>query len=129
MSPLLYVALHNGPALVVVASDAELGHSILRRHTKLFVDLVLNGQTMAVPAKAPHDIASLHGPITRHDVFYRACNQMAVMRQTRRKRWPVIENEGLLALSFFQRLFEGVRFLPQIEDLVLHINKGKRAVF
>ena len=83
---------------------------------------------MAVPAKAAHYIAPFHGPITGHDVFYRARYQVPMMGQPRSEGWTVVKDERFLALGFFQRLFEGVGFLPQFKDVVLHTDKGEGAV-
>ena len=51
-----------------------------------------------------------------------------MMGQPRSEGWTVVKDERFLALGFFQRLFEGVGFLPQFKDVVLHTDKGEGAV-
>ena len=112
MPPLFDVALHDRSTLIVVTSNTKLGHSVLGGHTQLLIYLVLDGQTMTVPAKAAHDVTAFHGPITGHNVLNRARHQVSVMRQPRRKGWSVVKDERLFALGFFQRLFKSIGFLP-----------------
>jgi hypothetical protein len=96
------VTLHDGPALIVVACDTELLHGFLRRQPELLVDLVLDGQAVTVPAEAPQHVPALHGPVAGHDVFDGAGDDVAVVRQSGRKRRTVVENVGLLAAGIFQ---------------------------
>ncbi len=50
--PLVAVAGHDGAAVAVVRGDAHLHHLLRRRDAERLVDLVLHGQTVAVPAEA-----------------------------------------------------------------------------
>ena len=127
VTPLRDVTLHDFAALGVVAGDAELRDDLGRRDTELFVDLVFDRQTVAVPAEATQHIASLHRPVARHHVFQRRRHQMPVVRQTGRERRAVVEDVRLLVARVLERFAEQITVTPEIQNRVFHCHEIERA--
>ena len=125
-APLLLVAHHNGTALAVVLGDAHAHDVVLARDAELLVDLVLHGQAVAVPAKAPVHIVPARGGEPGHNVLHCACEQVAVVRQARGERRPVVEAERLLVLGQLQLRLEGIDRVPVRDHLLLLLSKIER---
>ena len=72
------------------------------------VDLVLDGQAVAVPSEpALTVVPSLRG-IPRHHVLDGAGSDVSIVGQTRGKGWPIVEGVGLAALRQFKLFLKGV---------------------
>ena len=122
-APLGDVALDNGTAGGVVAGDAQLGDGLLGGHAEGLVDLLLDGQAVAVPAEAPLHVAALHRPVAGHDVLEHRSDEIAVVGQAGGEGRAVVEGVGLADGRLFQRTPEHVVFFPMREDAVLHLHE------
>ena len=117
--PLLAIAHDNAAALLVIVADAHGEHVILGADAELLVDLVLDGQAMAVPAEAARDVVAGGGLVARDDVLDGAGEDVAVVRQARGERRAVVEDVLGLALGAPQLRGERVQVLPQLQRLLL----------
>ena len=124
-APLGHVTPDDAAAGIVVAGHTQLLDNVCRRRTKLFVDLVFDWQAVAVPAKAALDIAALHGPVARHDVFDGRADQMTVMWQSGREGRTVVEDVGRVAGVLTHRALENSLAQPERENRVLCGDKRK----
>lgn len=79
--PILGICHDNGFALGIVLLYAHLANCIGTRDTKLLVDLVFNRNAMRVPAEPSHHVVSLHGPVSRNNVFQCPGQKMTIMRE------------------------------------------------
>lgn len=100
MPPLLAESHDDRATLVVVVGQAKLLDGLLTGEVKLLVDLVLDGDPMRVPAKAPLDVVALHGPVSRDDIFNSRSEEVAVVWQARSERRTIVE--GVSRLVFGQ---------------------------
>jgi hypothetical protein len=79
LSPLGRISHDDGTALRVVLVNGHVQYILLALDAERFVDLVLNGKTMGVPAKATRNMVSLHVPVPRDDVLNGASQEMAIV--------------------------------------------------
>lgn len=91
MSPFCSIAHNNGTALLVIFVDSKFHDCFFAGDVQLFVDFVLDGQPMRVPAEAPLHMITLHRPIPGNDVFDGRCQEMSIMRESSSKGWSIIE--------------------------------------
>lgn len=92
MSPFSSVSHDDGTALLVVLGNTELHDGSLARDSQLLVDLVLNWETVSIPAETALDVEALHGPITGDNILDGRGKKMAVMRKTGSERRTVVES-------------------------------------
>jgi hypothetical protein len=84
--------LYTGQKKLHSLVNAHVKHILPRFDIVSGVDLVLDGQTMAVPAEASGDVVATHGLVASDDILDGPSKDVAVVRQPRRKRGTVIEN-------------------------------------
>lgn len=89
------------------------------------VDLVLDGQPVAVPTEAAGDVVATHGLVARDDILDGPGEDVAVVRQPRRERRPIVEDVLGLPLSKLELRLEGVDLGPEGKDLLLLLWEGE----
>ena len=94
--PLLGVPRDDGPARLVVLVDAHLQYLIAVGDVELLVDLVLDGEAVAVPPGPALDVLAGHDGVAGHDVLDGAGKDVAVMGQAGGEGRAVVEGELLL---------------------------------
>mmetsp|Transcript_26727 Transcript_26727/g.33313 ORF Transcript_26727/g.33313 Transcript_26727/m.33313 type:complete len:503 (-) Transcript_26727:26-1534(-) len=116
--PLLRVAHDDLAAELVVAAHADL----LALHTRLdlvdLVDFELDGQSVAIPAKAALHVVAFHSGIPRHNILDGAGGDVAVVRQSSSEGGAIVEGEFRLALAELELLLEGINLLPVGEHVL-----------
>ena len=71
---------------------------------------------MAVPAEAPLDAVAAHGLVAGDDVLDVAGEQVAVVGESVGEGRPVVEDELVLGRTLLDGSFEGVLFVPALEE-------------
>ena len=104
----------------IVVARRRVARSLQAPKNRVLVDLVLDRQTVTVPAEPAQHVAALHRPVPRYDVLQRRRHQVAVVRQTRRERRAVIEDVRLLVARVLERLAEQVAAPPELENRMFH---------
>ena len=89
--PLLGVPRDDAAARLVVLVDSHLQHLIAVRDVELLVDLVLDGEAVAVPPRAALDVVPGLAGVARHDVLDGPGEDVAVVGQTGGERRAVVE--------------------------------------
>mmetsp|Transcript_8452 Transcript_8452/g.14176 ORF Transcript_8452/g.14176 Transcript_8452/m.14176 type:complete len:410 (-) Transcript_8452:186-1415(-) len=117
--PLLRVGHHNLSASPVVLGHADLLSLLGGLDVVPLVDLVLDGEAVAVPAEAAGAVVACLRCVSRHGVLDGSGGDVAVVGQSRGEGGPIIEGVGLPALGKLELLFEGVDLLPVLEDVLL----------
>ena len=113
--PLAGVPHDDVPALLVVLLDAHLEHLLLVGDLQLLVDLVLDGETVAVPPEPALDVvSSLGGPAADHILDGSRCDVTVVGSPGCEGR-PIVESIRFEAFSLCELLLEGVDFVPILE--------------
>ena len=123
LAPFRDVLQHHRAALLVElvhAQGLDLGRA---RDAERVLREGLDGQAVRVPPEAALDVLSAHRLVARHDVLDRAGEQVAVVRQARRERRPVVERVARLARVALEGLLKSRILLPDLEDLLLHLRK------
>ena len=69
---------------------------------------------MGVPPKPSFDIMSLHGPVSRNDVFNSRSQQVTIMRETGREGGPIIECVGFASFGKLYLPFKGFDIFPSL---------------
>ncbi len=90
---------------------------------QLLVDLELDGQAVAVPAEAAHDVVASHVGIPSDGVLDGTGEQMAVVGQTSSERRSIVEGVLGQALRLLERSLERIEALPEALDILLHFRK------
>jgi hypothetical protein len=93
----------------------------------LALHLEFGGQAVGVPAESAFDLVTAHRPIARHDVLDVAGQQMPVVREAVRERWPVVEDVLLGAVASVDARAEGVVGGPELEHVEFQRGKVRRA--
>lgn len=119
LAPLCSKSHDDSLALLIVLLNSNLLDRLQTRHAELLIDLVLDGDTVGIPAKASLDIVSLHCPVSRDDVLDRGSQQVAIVRKTGCEGRPIVKGVGLTALGELNLAVEGVNFPPPLEDELL----------
>ena len=126
--PFVGVLQHGSAAGVVELVDAHLLDLVDRVDAEFLLRLKLGGQAVGVPAEHAVDLAALHGLVARDHVLGVAGQQVAVVRQTVRKRRAIEEHEFVLAVVAgrvaFNGLLEGVVLVPVVENGLLHVGEA-----
>lgn len=95
--PLLGIALHNAATLGVVLLDAHREDIVSALHTspsalhfaswrfkyldaKFLINLVLNGQTVAIPTETPSYVVSSHVRVTRYGILHEHKRAVSTIR-------------------------------------------------
>ena len=113
--PLAGVPHDDVPALLVVLLDAHLEHLLLVGDLQLLVDLVLDGEAVAVPPEPALDVVpSLGGPAADHVLNGSRCD-VAVVGSPGCEGRPIVESVRFEAFRLFELLLEGVDFGPILE--------------
>jgi hypothetical protein len=115
----------NAPALLVVLINTQVQDVLALLDVEAAVDLVLDGQTVAVPAEAASDVIAVHRLVAGDNVLYGAGEDVAVVREPRGEGRPVIEDVLRLVLGALQLGLEGLYLRPQLEDLLLVFGEGE----
>lgn len=126
VSPFAGISHDNGSTLLVVLGDTEFHDGSLTRNSQLLVNLMLNGQTVCIPAKASLDVVALHGPVTRDNILDGGGQKMAVVRQTGCKRRTIIEGISRASFGQFNLSQEGIDFPPSLDDGLLFFREVDR---
>ena len=92
MSPFGSISHDDGAALLVVLGNTELHDGSLTRDSQLLVNLVLNWETVGIPAETALNVETLHGPVTGDDILDGRGEKMAVMRKTGSERRTIVES-------------------------------------
>jgi len=96
--PLRDVARDDGAALLVVLVDSELEDVLALFDAKLLVDLVLDGEAVAIPAEAARDVMAGHGLVARDDVLDCAGEDVTVVREAGGEGRAIVEDVLRLVL-------------------------------
>lgn len=115
----------NAPALLVVLIDPQFQYFLTLLNVEAAVDLVLDGQAVAVPAEAASNVIAVHGLVAGYNVLYGAGEDVAVVREPRGERRTVIEDVLGLVLGALQLGLECLYLRPQLEDLLLVFGEGE----
>ena len=78
---------------------------------------------MGIPTETPFDPEVSHRLVTRDDVLDRACQQMSVMRKSRRERRAVIKNERPVFRPLVDGFLEDLFVTPELEDFLFKFRK------
>ena len=122
-TPVIDVTQHHGTALFVEFIHAEFTDTMHAGNSESILGESFNGQTVGVPAETAFNIFATHGLVTGNDVFDRTGKQMSVVRQTGGKRRAIVKNKLFAVFTQFQRFFEGIVFLPKLEDFLFHFRE------
>ena len=95
--PIMGVALHREPALLVELRDAVIQDRGAPEDLDLLLDLEFGRQAVAVPAEAALDVAPAHRLVARHDVLDEAGGDVPVVRQAVGEGRAVVEHEFVRA--------------------------------
>lgn len=116
---------NNTPTSFIILIDAHLENIISSLDPQGLINLILDGQAVAIPAKSTGDVETHHGLVTGNDVLDGAGKYVAVVGETRRERGPVVEDVLGLTAGAVQLGLEGVDRVPKLEDLFLLPGKRK----
>ena len=120
LAPLRDVLQHHRTALLVELVHAE-GLDLGRpRDAERVLRERLDGEAVRVPAEAALHVLAAHGLVARHDVLDGAGEKVAVVRQPRRERRPVVERIAVLAPITVEGLPEHIGLGPILEHVLLH---------
>ena len=123
--PLLNIASDNTPTLLIVLINPHFEHIAPSLDPELLVDLVLDGEAMAVPAEAAGDVVAGHGLESRDDVLDGSGQDVAVVRETGGEGRAIVEDVLGLVLGASQLGLEGLDFGPVLQDLLLVLWEGE----
>lgn len=84
-----------------------------------FVDLVLDGEAVGVPAEAAGDVVPGDGGVAGDDVLDGSGEEMAIMGKACSERGPVVKGEFWETFSELQARLEGIDFPPIGQNLLL----------
>mmetsp|Transcript_5114 Transcript_5114/g.7795 ORF Transcript_5114/g.7795 Transcript_5114/m.7795 type:complete len:530 (-) Transcript_5114:157-1746(-) len=84
----------------------------------LLVDLVLDGQAVAIPSESSLAVMSGLSGISGHAVLDGTSGDVSVMREASSERRPIVEGVGLPAFREFELLVESIDLRPVGEDLL-----------
>ena len=121
--PLFLIGHDDSPALCIVLVDAHGHHIFLALNAELLVDLVLNGQTVAVPTESTVDIVTGRVSVSGDDILDGTCEEMAIVGKAGSEGRAVVEAEGFPALALLEGCLEGVDGAPVSDDLFLFCGK------
>jgi hypothetical protein len=117
--PVLHVGEHRLPAALVELRDPVLLDLGLGADPELALDLELDRQPVAVPARlAGHPVAA-HRAIARIDVLEDAREDVGDVRLSVCGRRPLVEAPGLGSLAGGERAGKDVALAPALEDTLL----------
>jgi len=100
--------------------DLELGHALLAR-AELLVDLVLDGQAVAVPAGDVGAVKTRHGPALDHEVLEDLVQCRAQVDVAVGVGRTVVQDVGLAAGAAFQDALVDAGILPFFQHLGLFL--------
>mmetsp|Transcript_6466 Transcript_6466/g.14027 ORF Transcript_6466/g.14027 Transcript_6466/m.14027 type:complete len:811 (-) Transcript_6466:137-2569(-) len=109
--PLLGVPRDDAAAGVVVLVDAHLEDLIAVGDVELLVDLVLDGEAVAVPSRAAGDVVSGLAGVAGDDVLDGSGEDVSVVGEAGGEGRSVVEGELLIASIDAQRILFLERFL------------------
>lgn len=84
--------LYKGQKKIHSLVNAHVKHILPRFDIVSGVDLVLNGQSMAIPAEPARDMVATHGLMASDDILDSPGEDVTVVGQPRRERGPIVEN-------------------------------------
>lgn len=77
--PLLAVPHDDLPTLGIVFIDAHFHHILRSLDSQLFIDLELNGKTVAIPSEASLNVVALLVGVTGHYILDGSCKDVTIM--------------------------------------------------
>ena len=132
VTPVVRELQDTGTTGVVELVDAERRDVGVARDAELLLGFDLGRKPVAVPAEPSLDTAAAHRLVPRNRVFDVARQEVAVVRQTVRKRRPVVEHELVRAVlaggALVDRGLEGVVLRPPSEDVFFESGKARPGV-
>src|SRR5262245_50905184 len=121
--PFLGIAQNDFATLSVEASDAEAFNIAFAVEAQCLLDFHFDRQAVAIPAKAPFDVAATHSPESRNNVLDRARKEMAIMRKSSGKRRAVVKNERRLMECLSKRFSKNLLLVPEVECLEFNLSQ------
>ena len=109
--------------LVAKLADLSRGGLVELLGAELFLDLVLDRLTVAVPTGDIGNFAALHHPVTVDHVLGDLVHGMADVDRTVGVRRTVVQHELLVTLVLLQNLLVDLVVLPVLESLGLRLGK------
>lgn len=91
---------------------------------QLFVDFVLNRETVTVPAKPPFYVVSGLRGVSADQVFDCTCCDVAIVGGSSGKRRAVVKGIRRIVFGLLELLLEGVDLLPIVEDSFFFLREG-----
>src|SRR5262249_30071526 len=122
--PVLDVAEDRLAASGVELGDAELLDLLLRRDAQLALDLELDGQPMAVPARLPRDLVAGHRLEARIDVLEDAGEYVMGARTAVGGRRPLVEAPQRRIRAVLEGAAKDLALAPALEDPLLKVREG-----
>ena len=117
--PCFVIAAYQLKALVVeLVYTQSILDVVLVIDTEIFLDLVLDRQTMAVPAPYSGDLVALHCPVTGYHVLDERYQYGTVVRLSGWERRSVIEYD--LGSFLVDRFFKYAFVFPEFQDIFLN---------
>lgn len=123
--PFLHIASNNAPAGLVVLTDPHFHNLFAARDVELLINLVLDGEAVAVPAEAARDVVAGHRLVARDDVLDGAGEYVAVVREAGGEGGAVVEDVLGEVLGESELSLEGFDFGPVVENLLLLLWEGE----
>ena len=123
LSPLGSIAQNNTPTGLIVFRNPVLFNLAFAIQAQFLAKLVFYGQAVTVPSKDAIYVFAIHSLIARDHIFNRPCQQVSVMRQTRRKRRPIVKNVFIVISSDLERFFKRSDLIPKSEHLFFLFGK------
>ncbi len=124
LAPFGDVLEHHRAALFVELVHAEFLDLGRAGDPQRILGQRLDRQAVRIPPEPALDVLAAHGLVARHDILDRAGQKVAVVRQARRERRPVVEFVAFLALVLLEGLPERAVFRPESEDVLFHLREG-----
>ena len=117
--PLRCVSENTFTAAFVEFRDTHLEYLFFVFETELFLNDVFYRESVAVPPPHARHVVAAHCPIARHHVLDDGSHDVAVMRKSCRKWWPIVEHIVAFWGRFFKRFFENSMLVPEFKNLLL----------
>ena len=110
-------------ALLNERLNAVLLNLLLAVKSQSLLYLKLNRQAVGIPSSLSQNLLALHGLITRQHILDYTCKNVSDMGLAVCCRGAVIKGKGVTAFSLINSLIGNVFFFPEIQNLMLSVNK------
>src|SRR5262249_37330914 len=116
------------PALVIEACDSIFEDRVAAIDSNFAFNFQFCRESMAIPAEPPRNMPSAHGLVPGNKIFYEACREVAVMRQTIGEGRTIVKYEFVRSAIYCARAatngrLESTIFGPSLDDFRLDPGK------